>query len=210
MINHFPNFVCWKEVFRVYDINRDLIYIDSFSCFVFGLVLGVRGQYFSGPQMAFRLSESSFEKCYFLLAEEINLIREGHKIVLAHKASFEGDKDLLGFLDTVPFGEFLIIGISSPKQNILANYLHNIRPDLEFFCLGAAVKQTWGFKYANTRLRGSGFQWLEFLLLQPRRTVGKLLETVVEAFSIIFSPKRMKSFRKFVEASQANKYQGGE
>ena len=202
MINHFPNFVCWEEVFQQYRSSRDVLYIDALSCHLVGFMLGVRGVYFSGPQMANRLDKAGIENVYFLLAEEIQSIQPDRGFVMEFKESFEGDENVLAFLSTVPKDGVLVLGLSSPKQNLLAMYLHSKRPDIEYFCLGAAVKQTWGFTYANTKLRGTGLQWLEFLLLQPRRTAAKLSKTLVEALKVVSSIQRLKLFRRFVIATK--------
>jgi hypothetical protein len=202
LIHHFPNFVCWKEIFSLYNSDRDIVYLDSILCFLLGLMLGQWGNYFSGPQMAHRLVTKSPSKFYFLLAEDIDLIDEDKKLILPFKSSFEGDVDLLDFLETLPIGVALIIGVSSPKQNVLAHYLHSLRPDVEYFCLGAAVKITWGMKHANTRLRGTGLQWLEFLALHPQRTVMKISSSAHESLRILSSFKSLKLFRNFVIVSK--------
>ena len=101
MINHFPNLVCWEEVFQQYKPKRDRLYIDAFSCHLCGLMLAVKGGYFSGPQLAHRLDQSSFEKCYFLLATEIESIPADKYLVLQYKDSFEGDEDIICFLETI-------------------------------------------------------------------------------------------------------------
>lgn len=204
MINHFPNFVCWKEIYQIYDESRDILYLDSISCFVLGLVVGVNGNYFSGPEMAYKLAKKPLGDFYFLLSEEIEDIEKAKKLVLPFKESFTGDKTVLDFINSVPVNGTVVLGISSPKQNVLANYLFSSRPDLEYFCLGAAVKQTWGVKGGNTRLRGTGLQWLEFLLFQPKRTLGKQAKTLVEAFTMLCSPRRIKLFREFVVATKKN------
>ena len=198
MINHFPNFVCWKDIYQNYDKSRDTVYLDSISCYVLGLLLGVKGNYFSGPEMAYSLTAKPFETLYFLLAEDVENIKEGNKFVLPFKEDFTDDKGMLEFINSVPVNRKLIIGVSSPKQNVLAKYLFSIRPDLEFYCLGAAVKQTWGFSNGNTILRGTGLQWLEFLIFQPKRTLIKQAKTLYEILRIIFSPARIKLFREFV------------
>lgn len=202
MVNHFPNFVCWKEIDQIYDKRRDVIFLDSISCYALGLMLGVKGKYFSGPEMAHVLAQDSFEDCYFLLAEDIQSIPENRKIILPFKANFDGYKPVLNFLHSIPNKGLVIVGISSPKQNFFANYLYSVRPELDYFCLGAAVKQTWGLS-ANTILRGSGFQWLEFMIFQPRRTIGKMARTIIEALTIIVSPLRLKLFRKFVKITKS-------
>ena len=155
--------------------------------------------------MAHRLLNESSNQLYFLLAKNVEKISVNKKLILPFKPSFEGDPELLGFLEYLPHGSTLVIGISSPKQNKLANYLYSIRPDLQFFCLGAAVQITWGMKYANSKLRGSGFQWIEFLLLHPLRTIKKISNSVWEAFLILTSRKRIMLFRRFVVISQHSK-----
>ena len=205
MVHHFPNFVCWREIFHAYNRDRDLIYIDSILCFMAGMLAGKVGNYFSGPQMAHRLLNESSDQLYFLLAENVEKISVDKKLILPFKSSFEGDPEVLDFLENLPHGSSLVIGVSSPKQNILANYLYRIRPDLRYFCLGAAVQITWGMEYANTKLRGSGFQWIEFLLLHPKRTIGKISNSVLELFLIFTSRKRIRLFRRFVVASKHSK-----
>ncbi|MDA9039819.1 hypothetical protein N9H54_01500 [Gammaproteobacteria bacterium] len=204
MINHFPNFVCWKEIYQIYDKSRDTVYLDSISCYVLGLLFGVKGNYFSGPEMAHSLAKKPLGDFHFLLSEEIGDIEKAKKLVLPFKESFIGDKSVLEFINSVPVNGKVILGISSPKQNVLAAYLFSVRSDLEYFCLGAAVKQTWGFNGGNTRLRGTGFQWVEFLLFQPKRTLGKQAKTLVEAFAILCSPTRIKLFREFVAVTKKN------
>ena len=183
----------------MYEESRDIVYLDSISCYLLGLIVGVKGHYFSGPEMAFHIAKKkSLGDLYFLLPEEIADIDKSKKLVLPFKESFTGDKTVVDFINSVPLNGTVILGISSPKQNVLANYLFNTRPDLEYFCLGAAVKQTWGVKGGNTRLRGTGLQWVEFLLFEPKRTLVKQVKTLVEAFTILCSPKRIKLFQDFV------------
>lgn len=211
MIHHFPNLVCWEEVFDKYNSSRDILYIDGISCYLFGLMLAARGKYFSGTEMAHTLAKEFHDNCYFLLAEKIESIAEESCLVLKHKDSFEGDGEVLDFIKKIPSGKFLILGISSPKQNTLARYLDTIRPDLDYFCLGAAVKLTWGRNYSNTILRGTGLQWLEFFLFQPGRTFGKLPAYLKETIKIFSSIKKLKLFRSFILTSRLNesKYYSG-
>jgi hypothetical protein len=198
MIHHFPNFVCWKEIYKIYDKSRDIVYLDSVSCYVLGVFFGVIGNYFSGPEMAHNLSKKTLEEYHFLLAEEICDIDKTKKLVLPFKSSFIGDKSVLTFINSVPVNGKVILGVSSPKQNVLASYLFTVRPDLEYFCLGAAVKQTWGLKVGNTRLRGTGFQWIEFLIFQPKRTLIKQAITWAEIVAILSSRRQIKLYRNFV------------
>lgn len=201
MIHHFPNLVCWEEVYGNFNRNRDILYVDSISCHLLGLVLATKGKYYSGPEMAYSLSEKADDKYYFLLPEEIKRISNKKCLVLEFKDSFVDDEEVLSFIRDIPSGSYIILGISSPKQNNLAIYLHSLRPDLDYFCLGAAVKLTWGSNYSNTRLRGTGLQWLEFLLFQPIRTFEKLATQSKEVLNIFSSVKSLRKFRSFISAT---------
>lgn len=205
MVHHFPNFVCWREIFDSYNKDRDLIYIDSILCFLVGILVGKFGHYFSGPQMANRLFNGCSDRQYFLPSENIKTISADKKLVLAFKSPFEGDAEVLSFIENLPHESFLIIGVSSPKQNILANYLYSIRPDLRYLCFGAAVEITWGMTNANTMLRGTGFQWIEFLIVYPKRTIGKISNSILEAVLILSSRKSIMLFRRFVMESKHSK-----
>ena len=201
MIHHFPNFVCWSAIFEAYDGERDLLYLDTLSCLVAGYMIGVKGFYFSGPQMAHSLLGDEASDLYYLLAEDSFRIAASRRYVLPFKESFESDTDVLVFLQSVPRNAKLVIGISSPKQNSLARYLHSIRSDIDYFCLGAAVSQTWATSYGNTALRGTGLQWLEFLYAAPARTLSKLSSTVTGFMRMICSPTERKLYREFVKAT---------
>jgi hypothetical protein len=170
-----------------------------------GVLAGRVGHYFSGTQMAHRLFRESSDQLYFFLAENVEEISVDKKLILPFKSSFERDPEVLDFLENIPHGSTLVVGVSSPKQNVLANYLYRIRPDVRYFCLGAAVQITWGVEYSNTKLRGSGFQWIEFLVLHPKRTIGKICISIFESLLVFTSRKRIRLFRKFVLASTHNK-----
>ena len=205
MIHHFPNFVCWKEIYNSYKDVRDLIYIDSTLCFLLGILFGKRGHFFPGTKMAYFLFNEPPEQQYFLLANNIKIINENKKLILPYKSSFEEDAELLNFIGKLPYESTLIIGVSSPKQNMLAIYLHSIRPDLRYFCLGAAVGITWSNKWFNFNLRGSGFQWVEFLVKQPKRTIIKIYHSTIAAFLVMSATKDIALFREFINVSKHSK-----
>ena len=149
-IIHFPNLVCGEDIFKDFDILRDSIYLDSFSCYFLGWLVGVKGNYLPGSEMANRLYQESSDLHYFLLSDDITEIPISHKLILPFRDNFNEDNSVKSFVQGLPKNASVIIGISSPKQNKLAILLWNIRPDLTFFCIGAAVSQTWKEKNTNS------------------------------------------------------------
>lgn len=204
MIFHFPNLVCWYDVYKNYKSGEDIIFLDSISCFLLGVFFGVKGTYFSGPEVANLLYRKKSINLFFLLPDDIKVIDDKKKMILPFKDNFEGDKDLLEFIKLIPANSYVVIGVSSPKQNILAQYLCKIRADLKYFCLGAAVKQTWDYKHANTFFRGTGLQWLEFIFFQPKRTLTKIYLTLRQAMYVVISKSKRNSYKEFVELTKKN------
>lgn len=205
MIHHFPNFVCWKEVYENFQCDRDVISLDGISCRVVGALLGVSGNYFSGPEMAHRLKKQCDNNLFFLLPKNIKSIADHKKFILPFADTFDNDELLNDFIKKIPINSIVIIGISSPKQNYLARYLHSVRRDLKFFCLGAAVLPTWGSDYGNTVLRGTGFQWLEFLIIEPKRTFKKQVATWRAIFKVLRNHEERSIFKEFVAATKKPK-----
>ena len=114
--------------------------------------------------MASILNRRCSESMYFLLASDLGVRSCGGKMILPMRESFDGEEEVKQFILGLPAGVSVVIGISSPKQNKLAILLSTIRPDLEIFCLGAAVEMIMFQEGRTGLLSGSGFQWLSFLL----------------------------------------------
>lgn len=86
-----------------------------------------------------------------------------------------------GFEDTVSISELallisqtpaevIIIGISVPKQEKIADLLSQLLPEKSFICVGNFLEFYLGTqKRAPEYLRNSGFEWLFRLLSEPKR-----------------------------------------
>lgn len=178
------------------------MYIDSLSCYLMGWLLGVRGIYQSGPTEAHLMRQQGGANYWFFVSGKINGLSNNSQYALPMAEIIEVTPSILDFLETVPLRATVVIGISSPKQNDFAVKLDKIRPDLDYYCLGAAVEQTWGLRSGNTSLRGTGLQWIEFLALTPRRTVRKLYQTLIEAIMLFSSIQKLRRFRNFVRETR--------
>lgn len=95
--------------------------------------------------------------------------------------------ELKNFLE-IEFTKRVFIGISSPKQNLLAEKLSIDLPDLDFYCLGAALHKSGWHSQSIDRLNLNA---LFFLVTNPLRTVGKIKSTVKLFFYFLLNrPKR--------------------
>lgn len=88
--------------------------------------------------------------------------------------------------------EFIYLGISSPKQNLLAFFIKEFLNDCNIFCIGAVLDD---MILNNNRKYPKGFEWLFRLLENPKRALLKFKKYLIETFTILFIKK--KKFQKF-------------
>ena len=88
----------------------------------------------------------------------------------------------------------VVLGISSPKQDMLADLIINEFPNKNVYCLGAAIYS----KKAVKSLSTIKLTWLAFLITDFNRTVNKLLLTIKNIIDIIFKPSHRLMFRDFI------------
>lgn len=190
MTNHFVNLVSWKYFIKKSSDKRN-IFIDSlslwFCCRLFGFSTDKQsGIYFFHKNI-------DVENSFFLLSEDNNLFK--NSLVLPFWKSIEEislDNSLIKKLE--PY-ESIVIGISSPKQDFLADLINNIYPEKNIFCLGAAV-------YTSPKnLKGDklGVNWLSLMLNDFIRFKEKIRITIKEFLLIIFISKSRTNFKLFLK-----------
>ena len=204
---HFINLVCWEQFDEYYSLG-DQVFLDSRSICLVARVVGRSASRFPGVSMASEFRElKPLDNVYRLTAHPSNAIKNSSFCLemIEDIRGYSVQGALLDFLLQIPKGKDLLIGISSPKQNILAKKILQIRPDLHVFCLGAAlnmVEQETNVFSSIPIL--SEQEWLKFLILHPLRTIKKILFTFIEVFRILWLPEVKKRFLGFLENATLN------
>lgn len=201
MIHHYINLVSWREMLTLYKSNRDIVLIDSISL----LILTHRFRkdtIFQPGTSVLKLIRRDLEnegEWYFLTAKYLPALASHIQYELPMFEEVAISKDLTVQLQKLASQTKVAIGISSPKQNQLAALLYALRPDLEYHCLGAAIADLgMDAQSQRSRLSGTGFEWLGFLFVSPRRTYLKLVTTLKEMFSVFVNKASKRAFKKFV------------
>ncbi len=202
MIHHYVNLVCWRAVFRMYDPQRDRVWIDSASLRILVRWVKPEAAYRPGTTALklFGLDSNSHGNWFFLTAKPLSNISAKHQFVLPFFADVHVPGDLASIINRLPAGTNIGIGISAPKQNYLAATLHLIRNDLEYHCLGAAISnldRSNKQKNLNSFFSGTGFEWILFLAKSPRRTMTKILSTLHELIAVMFNASLRAEFKVF-------------
>lgn len=206
---HYTNLVCWERIYEMYQAGEDKIYVDSISLYLLAKMCNKKLVYKPATTEVFRLisNSSEMENAYFLTARRIDEIPDQRQSELPKDLKIVDSEKISSIIQDLQHGASVYIGISSPKQNSLAQRLLCKRDDIKFYCVGAALE--YGFKLSKSnstsKLSSSGLEWVKFLIVTPRRTIRKLFLTIVETVKILFSNKRRLTFKKFLNACEAQR-----
>ena len=133
------------------------------------------------------------EQSIFLLSEDNNLFK--NYIVLPFwKSIDEISLDNL-LIQKIEAYESIVIGISSPKQDYLADLINDFYPEKNIFCLGAAVY----ISSNNLRSDKLSMNWLSMMLNDFNRFKEKIRITIKEFLLIIFISKSRENFKYFLK-----------
>ena len=188
MVHHFVNLVSWSYFVRDRTIDSR-ISLDSISIVVISRLFGYRIKRMSGFQFYsrhFREENTIYLTAYFLPGKE-------SQIVLP-KWEYSSDIELDKSIKRIECFNNVVIGISSPKQDILGSILAKEFPLKNIYCLGAALYT----EPNHTKLDKYFLNWLMLLFIQPRRTFKKIYLTIVAAVCLAINRNQRKKFRKFL------------
>ena len=197
MINHYVNLVGWNVLLDNYNPNLDVYHCDSISLLLMAKIFGESAAYTPGPTVIpYACSKAANSDTLFLVSNSIHKSFFKNSYLLPQFFSEVYIDDLLAeTLSNNSFSE-VFIGISSPKQNILAHQINCICPNTTIYCIGAALNiELMGLK--NSILSRTGFQWIDFLLRSPKRTFSKLYDTSLATFLILFFKEERLRFKLF-------------
>jgi len=189
MTYHFVNLVSWK-FFSENVSDRQIIKVDSlslqFMCFLFGR----RVKRISGVHY-FNNSIESFEVFYLTSS----IYKSNSYFVLPFWRKIEDIELTDDLIFAIKQNEKLVIGISSPKQDKLAELIISRFPDKAVYCLGAAI-------YTNDKANWydrHGLSWLFLMIQDWRRFVTKISLTLISAGRILFISSERNAFKKFLQ-----------
>lgn len=92
----------------------------------------------------------------------------------------------------------VVIGITSPKQEILADQIIERFPDKHIYCLGAAV-------YLNQKKKKNILpNWVKFLIQDRKRTFKKLKITIQNSAILLISSKERNNLKDFSKRFDTN------
>lgn len=190
MTNHFVNLVSWRYFIKKYSNKRN-IFIDSLSLYFCCRLFGFSTKRTSG--VYFFHNNIDIENSIFLLSEDNSLFK--NNIVLPFwKSIDEISLDNL-LIQKIEAYESIVIGISSPKQDYLADLINDLSPEKNIFCLGAAVYTSSN----NLRSDKLSLNWLSMMLNDFNRFKEKIRITIKEFLLIIFISKSRENFKFFLK-----------
>lgn len=193
MVFSFVNLVSWR-FFCVKHLNHK-VYLDSasirFVARLHGRLIN-EAQSISGVKY-FSDNRKTLTQSILLGAEENKTFTDSYVLPF-----WKDSNDIAldeNIIEAIGDHKVIVIGISSPKQEILARKIYDkIGPNIEIYCLGAAIN----FE-SSSDSKSFSFLWFKFLLQSPQRTLGKIELTFKEMVLIFFRRRRSREFLEFCD-----------
>lgn len=193
MIYSFVNLVSWEHFITPAkkEVKRT-IFFDSISIKVLVfLVTGKRIRLSSGVDYFFNCVKSSEADCFLVANNSVSF-----ENIFVLPQFYDMSEDELNGVDWSFIKSFknIYLGISSPKQERLAEFLQTKYNEVDFYCLGAAL-------YVDPqKFRNCNLKFLVFLNDDFQRSIKKIIITLKQIFKVLFRYKVRKNFIEFVRS----------
>ena len=196
MTYHFVNLISWDFVNKIKNPKK-VIFFDSISIVFLSRLFGVKKNRISGLNF-FKKNKKSFDDALFLVSQKTKENRNEYELPFWEKIE---DIRLYSELSmNIEKYSKIIIGISSPKQDLLAQKIIELFPEKNIYCLGAAIYNSGKYSSFFDRLN---INYIFLLFVNFNRTLIKINLTFKEIFSILFSDKR-NDFISFLKSISLN------
>lgn len=188
-VHHFVNLVSLR-FHAENQCETNVYYVDSISLSVVLKLMGIQHSRRSGVGF---YSNKTFDDAFFFLAHDSS-VHENYTVVpwLEESAIERYASEFIENNDIQHFTS-VVIGISSPKQDIFGRVLAQVFTG-DIFCLGAAIQ------YRNSKLVDIadvvGLTWFLMFLRSPYRTMKKIFKTITELIIIIASKNYRDDIKK--------------
>ena len=190
MTVHFINLVSWRHFLE--HKGHSIKHLDSISIVILAYLFGFRFPRSSGVEF-YSENLDTLSNSLFLTARECSSL--SHYYVLPYWNDLDQISLPADLRNMLKGYDKCVLGISSPKQDILARIIEKQFPNISIYCLGAAIYPQRDKSFV---LKNGHFLWLYFLIVDPKRTWPKLRITFMEIWRIIFSKRDRKLFRRFL------------
>lgn len=198
-IFHYVNLIGWDKIFETIISNDNLnvkhiAYCDTLSLSIVSILFGKSIKRFPGPVALKKyIVSNGLDSCSLLTSN-------GYGTTLKLPC-FKNIVDMDKFVKSyIIKDKDILIGISSPKQNILASKFADsvsVDFDIEIHCFGAALY------FKDLPNNKNYFHWFLFLRKDLIRTLKKMFLTLFELFYLLF-PSRRQKFRDFLNILKTN------
>lgn len=191
-IYHYVNLVCWYDVYKLlreenFNVDKHIVFCDTVSLRFMSFLFKNKKIVKTGPVEFFK--RMHIKDVFYLSAKNIS---DNHIIL----PIFDSKEDMKVFAKEFKTNcKNIFIGISSPKQNILANEISKNLNDKNIYCFGGAI-------YLNKNNANLSKLWIRFVKEYPIRTLYKIILTIRNAIIICVNKKHRKNFKHFLELIQ--------
>ncbi|MDA8751056.1 WecB/TagA/CpsF family glycosyltransferase [Planktomarina temperata] len=196
---HYLALIGWKKISNLKLTSNTTIFADSLSLYFLIKLFHGTISYLPGAKFL-KTVDIQDDKYVILSPYFLNQFEKEKQYILE---AFDGrpyvSEKLNLWLKQIPIKSVLLLAISSPKQNILANEIAKSFP-FEIHCLGAAILEKNTSKFFLIKsATGHGVEWFARMLLNPKRFFIKTSLILREVAALAFSSQLRKDFEAFAK-----------
>lgn len=181
----------WRFFIHLNEKEKYNIHIDSISLSFCCWCFGVKKGRLSGVHYYNEMKDT--EAALYLVARQSDIFN--NEIVLPYWTTLDSislDEELIKSCRNF---SCIILGIASPKQDVLARLIQKECPDADIYCLGAAISSL----KIDTVFDSLGLGWFSMGIRHPLRFYQKIVITIRESVKIFIDQDIRKEFRSFLE-----------
>lgn len=199
MIYHFVNLVSWRRVSQL-QLHNSKIFIDSISMSAMTKLCGRQISVYSGIDYCAKQNVKLTD--FFLVSNNKTIIDNNFRGYALPWFDVIDNELLLSIINNIPNDiQRIFIGVSAPKQDILAVELQKLIPNIDIFCVGAALNYLFMTKITGAEIFSKlKINWLYLAIKQPKRFIEKIKVTLREIIKIFFNKQYRDDFISFVKS----------
>lgn len=205
MIHNFVNLVSWHQSFLFVKKNKmnknNFFYCDSISFYFLFKIF--KKNVFLNPGSGLKkniLKETKKRNSFFLISKKSTKYNKNFLVI----DNFRSEKDIKIYSKRIFKNLYnlkdkklnIFIGIASPKQNVLANYLFLYFKNCEIFCVGAVLDD---IIEENNMKYLIGTEWFFRAINNPIRFFQKIFVISKEFITLLFNKKKRLLLFEFHE-----------
>lgn len=197
MIYHFINLIGWEKIYDAEFQENELFFADSISIkFLAEILLRKKIKRNSGPSFLAEFRKFKSPNFCIICSKKTKYTSDKNYILEADKEISEPFQYGVKISQEIKDYDYVLLGVSTPKQNLIAKGIHSQNKSQKIFTFGAIIDDLILERDIPTKIQKNGFEWFYRFFLDPKRSLTKYYQTIHSIISILLNKTKRAKFLK--------------